>query len=137
MTRPRPNDTELAQAVRAAVPAALVAYVFGSTVSGETRPGSDIDLAVLAAAPLAPVQRFDAHEAIARVLGIDVDLIDLRRASTVLSLQVITTGRLLYSDDERRRDVFENFTFSSYARLNEERAAILEQIAREGSVHGR
>ena len=132
-----PDDESLERCLRDAVPGVLAGYVFGSVAAGEARQGSDVDLGVLCRAPLSPLQRFEAQEAIARRLGVDVDLIDLRRASTVLCMQVITTGRLLFSGDERQRDVFEDFTFSSYARLNEERAAILEQITREGTVHGR
>ncbi len=129
-------DTRLREVVRNAVPEAIAAYVFGSVAAGVAGAASDVDVAVLCRAALDSVARFNAQEAIARDLGVDVDLVDLCSASTVMRMQVITKGRLLFSTDEPERGRFEDFIFSSYARLNEERAAILEQVRDEGTVYG-
>jgi len=131
-----PSDDEIRTCLRRVLPQVYAGYVFGSIAAGEAGPGSDIDIAVLLPRPLPALERFAAQEAIAREFGRDVDLIDLRAASTVLRMQVLTRGRLLFSNDEPAREAFEDNCFSAYARLNEERAAILEQIAREGGVHG-
>lgn len=131
------EESDLATALREAFPEAVAGYVFGSAATGALHAGSDVDLAVLCTRPLDPIRRFDGQEAIARSLGVDVDVVDLRAASTVMQMQVITTGRVLFSSDEAERDRFEDLAYGSYARLNEERAAILAQVAREGSVHGR
>lgn len=112
-------------------------YLFGSIAHGDSTPGSDVDLAVLTPRGLNSQSRFDLQEDLAARLGCDVDLVDLRQASTVFALQVITTGRVLLDLDSRARGLFEDFTFGRYARLNEERRGILERIAREGSVYGR
>jgi hypothetical protein len=77
------------------------------------------------------------QETLAAQLGRDVDLIDLAGASTVMAMQVITGGRLLYDDASGLRDRFEDLTFSAYARLNEERRGILDRVAAEGTVYGR
>jgi hypothetical protein len=74
---------------------------------------------------------------LASVLKREVDLIDLRSASTVMAIQVISTGRLLYDADASVRGGFEDFTYSSYARLNEERREILTRVRVEGTVYGR
>lgn len=131
------SDSEIAELVRAAVPDVIAVYRFGSTAGGTVHRGSDVDLAILAPAPLDPVRRFDLQERIAARLGRDVDLVDLRSASTVMRMQVISSGRSLASYDDAAQGAFEDHTFSAYARLNEERRQILQRIAHEGSVHGR
>jgi hypothetical protein len=95
-----------------------------------------LDLAILATDPLDPVVRFDRAQEISRLVGCDVDLVDLRTASPVMAMQVIATGRLLVECDANARGAFEDRTFSAYARLNEERRGILERVRAEGSIDG-
>jgi predicted nucleotidyltransferase len=115
----------------------IVLYRFGSPVTGALRADSDVDYAVLATRPLEAVERFDLQEDVARALRRSVDRVDLRRASTVLRMQVIASGVAVAVGDAIERERFEIFTYASYARLNEERRAILEQIAEERTVYGR
>jgi predicted nucleotidyltransferase len=115
----------------------IVFYRFGSTTGSSARSDSDVDYAVLASRPLEAVERFDLQEDMARALGRSVDLVDLRRASTVMRMQVVSTGEAIAVTDLSARERFEIFVYASYARLNEERRAILEQIELEGTVYGR
>ena len=115
----------------------IVLYRFGSSVAGSLRAESDTDYAVLATRPLEAVERFDLQEDIARALRRSVDLVDLRRASVVLRMQVVASGVAVAVGDAVERERFEILTYASYARLNEERRAILEQIAEERTVYGR
>ncbi len=131
------TDAEIAELLRAEVADVIAVYRFGSTARGDAGPDSDVDLAVLARAPLPAVRRFEIQEALAARLGRDVDLVDLLGASTVMRMQVLSTGKLLASFDTAAQGDFEDRVFSAYARLNEERRGILDRIAREGSVHGR
>lgn len=131
------QDGDIVAEICRAVPDAAAIYRFGSSACGTTRPDSDIDIALLAAAPLDPIARFDLQERLASRLGRDVDLVDLRRASPVLAMQVITSGGVVYDGNPEARGAFEDRVFGSYARLNEERRGILERIAAEGTVHGR
>ena len=112
-------------------------YRFGSTALEATHAGSDIDIAILTRRPLFATDRFDVQERLAAALGRDVDLVDLGTASTVMAIQVIAHGRVLYDADATARGAFEDRTLSAYARLNEERRSILERIAAEGTIHGR
>jgi predicted nucleotidyltransferase len=132
----RPFDREIVSLLQTHVRDLQAVYRFGSSVANADRPDSDVDLAILAARPLAAVERFDIQERLAAALRRDVDLVDLRSASTVMASQIITTGMLLYEGDAPARHVFEDFIYGRYARLNEERRGILERIAREGSVYG-
>ena len=118
------------------VPDARAVYLFGSRAGGVARPDSDLDLAVLPPRPLGAVERFDAQEALALALAVDVDLVDLLSASTVMRAEVLRTGRVVYDADPTARAFWEVWTMSAYALLNEERAAILEDVRERGSVHG-
>ncbi len=70
------------------------------------------------------------------ILNRYVDLVDLRAASTVMQMQVLLTEECLFCGDVQARDLFEMIVYASYARLNEERAGILEDIRTRGSVYG-
>jgi predicted nucleotidyltransferase len=131
------NDADVIRIVRDALPDAIALYRFGSSVSGATHDESDVDLAVLAPRPLDPVRRFDLQEQLAGALRRDVDLIDLRAASTVMRMQVISKGTVLAVFDSGEKERFETYTYSAYARLNEERRAILDQVQRDRTVYGR
>ena len=66
-----------------------------------------------------------------------VDLVDLLRVSTVMRMQILESAVLLFERDTSARQRFETAACSAYARLNEERRVILEQIRKEGTVYGR
>lgn len=122
--------------ILSAVPEVEAIYLFGSRARGQQTPASDFDIAVLAAEPLPPVARFDLQEALASKLHISVDLVDLRSASTVMRVQVVDGGRLLYERSAFRRELFEATALSAYARLNEERRGIIDDVKMRGTVHG-
>jgi hypothetical protein len=52
-------------------------------------------------------------------------------------MQVLESAVLLFERDTAARLRFETAACSAYARLNEERRAILDRIRKEGTVHGR
>lgn len=127
---------EIIAAVRAVLPDVRAVTLFGSRAGGAARDDSDLDLAVLLPGPADPVRLWEAGEAIARTLGVDVDLIDLRAASTVMQFQVITTGRRLFAEGGEA-DRYEMFVLGEMLALNEARAPLIADIEREGRVHGR
>ena len=118
------------------LPQVQAIYLHGSRAQGQASQDSDLDLALLAPAELPPLLLWETAQYLASRLGMDVDLLDLRKASTVMQMQVITTGRRLYCRDEAACGAFEDLVFSQYAWLNEERAGILQDIAQRGSIHG-
>jgi predicted nucleotidyltransferase len=113
----------------------LIVYLFGSGITGRTHPASDIDIAVLFSEPMAPVRLFELKNQIAETLSCDVDLIDLAKASTVLRKEVLRTGRVIFEGDLQRREQFEMYALSDYARLNEERAPILARLGHPLPLH--
>lgn len=109
-------------------------YLFGSYASGKVRADSDLDLAFLTSEEIDDYQRFLTAQKLASNLNIDVDLIDLSKASTVFKAQIIQ-GKLLYTKNKLKKQEFELLTLKKYARLNEERKEIIEKIER-GAENG-
>lgn len=130
------NDNALIEFVRQAIPDFIALYRFGSQAKGSTRPDSDVDLAVLARHPIPALRRFELAQELAAQLHRDVDLVDLRNASTVMRMQVISTGECLDAPSESAQREFEMYVYSDYARLNEERREILKRINASGLVYG-
>lgn len=128
---------QLIRALRELLPECVAIYRFGTWGTADERPDSDIDLAVLPAAPIDPVRRWELAQKLASLAGRDVDLVDLLRASTVLCMQVVAHGERLYSVDDNIVAQFEDGVFSSYARLNEERRHILADVRQRGNIYGK
>jgi len=127
---------ETVEKICVSLPDVMAVYLFGSAVTGQTHPGSDFDLAVLAESPVGPERLWKLAQDIAAMVNVEIDLIDLRTASTVMRMQIVKGGKRLYCRDQTACDAFEDFVFSDFARLNEERAGILEDIKRRGAVYG-
>ena len=130
------DDHALIEHIRKSVPGLIALYRFGSQAKGTARRDSDVDLAVLAHDPIPNLHRFELTQELALQLHRDVDLVDLRNASTVMRMQVLSTGTCLDTQDESARREFEMYAYSDYARLNEERREILKRISASGLVHG-
>jgi predicted nucleotidyltransferase len=111
-------------------------YLFGSTVTEQLHSNSDIDLAIKSEKPISVAKLWRLSNELAEITLCDVDLIDLSTASAVMRIQIIAKGRRIYCDDKVACGLFEDFVFSDYARLNEERDGILEDIRQRGTVYG-
>lgn len=129
-------ETLVCTELQKAFPNALGIYAFGSRVQGTANAQSDLDLAVLVAGYADPLQLFEMANQLADQLGYEVDLLDLRAASTVMQYQVITTGRRLWAKDVQA-GLFEAFVLSEKTSLDEARAELLNEIREDGAVYGR
>ena len=118
------------------IPDLIAIYQFGSQAQGTARPDSDIDLAFLSAHPISGEQIFHLAQELAIRLHRDVDLVDLRSASTVMRMQVLTTGQCLATKNLQAKAEFEMYTYADYARLNEERRDLVKGIKERGLVYG-
>ncbi len=73
---------------------------------------------------------------LADIIGIEVELVDLKEASTVFATQIFSTGEVIYSKNENLRMELHMRTYSMYAKLNEERQPIIDKNIETGSVYG-
>jgi hypothetical protein len=64
-----------------------------------------------------------------------VDLVDLRQAPLALQAQVAAFGQALYLR-ESEAERFLDLALKAYARLNEERADLIQDILKRGLVYG-
>ena len=79
-------------------PAIKLAVLFGSMVTGNARPDSDIDLGLLAEAPLTTDFKLQLIETIGAEFGRPVDIVDLYYAAEPILGQVFK-GIKLYGDN--------------------------------------
>ncbi|MBI4212102.1 MAG: nucleotidyltransferase domain-containing protein [Deltaproteobacteria bacterium] len=114
----------------------IAVYGFGSFFKRQTHVQSDIDVGVLFSKPLSNVKRFELQEQLAKKCGRNIDLVDLRKTTPVMAVQIISEGTILYCSDETDKNTFETFIYSAYARFNEERKDIINDILKRGSIHG-
>jgi predicted nucleotidyltransferase len=129
----------IVEAVLRRFPDAQAVYLFGSRGSEEERPESDIDIALLLP-PRKVVEAGaldDLRFELESIHQKDVDLINLRMASTVLQKEVVAACRRIYCADKYAADEFEMLTISLYQKLNEERAGILQAAAAGGRFYGK
>ena len=93
--------------------AAYLVMVFGSYAKGLARSDSDVDIAFAGHEKLDPYALF--------MLG--------------QKAQIIAFGRIVYCSDEKKRQYLFMRALGDYAKLNEERAVVVNSIARRGSVY--
>lgn len=123
---PRLTDDQCLRIVRALAgfePAVI--YLFGSYGGPAQHPQSDIDIAFLPTVTVAPLDCFHIGTELSDQVGHVVDLVNLRQASTVLAKEVLLTGAPLFIGDPAVQQEFEMLVLADYARLNEERHAVL------------
>jgi len=115
--------------ILAAYPETQAVYLFGSYDTTDEWPISDVDIAVLLPHALAKQARSMAMSelrvALESVLKKEVDLINLRQASTVFQKEVIMADRRIFCADLYAADEFEMLVLSFYQELNEQRREIL------------
>ncbi len=130
------NFSLLVQHLQSRLPGLLAIYAFGSQISAEATPNSDLDLAVLVAGYADPIDLWDISSDLAELVNCDVDLLDFRAASTVMQYQILTKGIRLYATDNTIGS-YESSLLSAMTALNEARAGVLADIQQDGSVYGR
>lgn len=114
-------------------------YLFGTFGTPDERPDSDADFGILlphkSAQEAGSLAMSDLRFDLERLLGKDVDLINLRLASTVLRKEVIAADRRPFTADEYAAGEFEMLTLSFYQKLNEERVEIIADMMKDGRFY--
>jgi predicted nucleotidyltransferase len=109
--------------------------LFGSAARGKMHPRSDLDLAILADQPLDLIELTNQVTCLTHIN--DVDLVDLRRASPLLAMEVVRHGRVLH---ERSPGLYAQFCSLAYrryvdtAKLREGQKQVIASFLRERGV---
>lgn len=127
--------THIVDVLQAKVPRLMAVYAFGSRIQGNAGLGSDLDLAVLVGGYADTWLLWCLAGELAVHVGCEVDLLDLRAASTVMQYQILTTGERWWASDIRV-GLFEVAVLSEKTALDEARAGLFADIQARGSVYG-
>ncbi|MBD8590385.1 nucleotidyltransferase domain-containing protein [Peribacillus simplex] len=110
--------------------------IFGSYAKKSTHKDSDIDIAFYCEdQSLTTYEVFQLAQELADILKIEVDLVNIRTASTVFKAQIYTTGTVIYSVNDTLLKNLQMTALSMYAKLNEERENILKKIGESGTIY--
>jgi len=110
--------------------------LFGSICYGSFRKDSDVDIAFLSEKEVSEYDLFIRSQYLAEKIGREIDLVDLKKASTVLKAQIIGRGMAIYIGNETKFAEFQIRALKEYGNLNDERAQVFDSIARRGRVYG-
>lgn len=108
------------------VPQLIAIILFGSFGTEYETDQSDLDLAILSSSKLEVVAMWELSQKIAIQLNKDVDLVDLRQASTVFKFQILSTGKIIFCTNLDEFALFETTAFSMYLSFQETRKEILQ-----------
>jgi predicted nucleotidyltransferase len=130
------NIKQISNTISRLFPACQGAYLFGSVVSGNFTPESDVDIGILSEEPLDVECVLRLKGYISFALRRDCDVVDLRRADTITATQVVALEEAIVRHDALVLANFEVYAMSRYVHFNKERAAILLDIQKFGSIYG-
>lgn len=127
---------EIISTIKTRIPDVMAIYIFGSYADDTSNAESDIDVAFLAKESFGNIERWKLQEHMAQRLKKDVDLIDMRQASTIMKKQVIENGERIFVIQENEVEWFESLSIWLYIDLMELNRPIYEDIKERGSVYG-
>lgn len=96
----------------------LLAYQFGSSLSGDLHEESDIDFAILFDKKPSYQRVLELTEKLTDILNKEVDLSILNEASPIFCMQVISKGINIYCRDTKARSYFVIRTVNEYDDLS-------------------
>jgi uncharacterized protein len=134
--RALPSDDTIAAAVTDVVPSSTAIWLFGSAAKGHWHAGSDLDLAVQTSGSWPMADRLEAANTLSQRLGIDVDLLDFQRLDTVMQVQVLDTGRLLFARDPVALIQYAGFLHTEYQHIQRWRQPMLRALAERLAASG-
>lgn len=129
--------TRARDAILAALPDVVAVYVFGSAVTGDFSAESDLDLAVLGPRPYDGRRLYDVARSLETELDVDVDLVDLITAPTLLKFEVIARGRTVLCVDRDVTLEFEGRSLTEYGDYRYRIAPLLEAVRDTGRAYAR
>ena len=130
------EDGPIVTSIVSALPDALAIYAFGSRIQDNANIDSDLDLAVLVAGYAEPLELWEMSGTLANLAECEVDLLDMRAASTVMQYQILTTGIRLWAK-QPQSGLFECYVLSEKTALDTARSGLLADIKQRGKIYAR
>ena len=130
------NINAILQKLHAQLPGLMAVYAFGSRTQGTATPESDMDMAVLVEGYADPEILWQLAGELADIVHCDVDLLDMRAASTVMQYQILNGGERWWQKDTQA-DMYEAAILSEKTELDYARAGLLSDIQSQGTIYGR
>lgn len=103
-----------------------IIYIFGSYAEKTATEKSDVDIAFYSLEDYSQYEIFLLVQEISAEIKKEVDLVQLKKSSTVFQKEVVSKGIVIFEKNHIEREKFENLVFKKYMRLNEERKEIIE-----------
>lgn len=134
MTHLSPSEMPemIREAVLAELPVCLAIYVFGSRADDQARTDSDLDVAVLLPPERRLPDRLTLAARLASRLGMEVDMVDLRRASDVLRREVLANGIRIHDAQPDEVLAWEAQALTRYGHYRREVADLLSDFRATG-----
>lgn len=106
-------------------------YIFGSIVANRVRDDSDIDIAILTDKKIDEYQLYMISQQLADELKREVDIVDLKDASTIFKAEIIKNGKLIYNSDNLGKMYYQLEVLRDYTFLNERRQEIIDKLKKK------
>ncbi len=118
------------------VPNINAAFVYGSIAAGNEQSHSDIDIALLLTGERLDFKgRSHIIHDLMQLLDRDIDLVSLKEVSSVLQVQILKKGKLLFCKDKSQLTRFQVKAVREYLDLKKIRKPIEEQL-KNVSIYG-
>ena len=122
--------------IRSGLPPVQVIYLFGSRAGTQFRDNSDYDVGIYCGKEIKQLELYELSTKISDKLKVDVQLIDMARASEVMNMQIVSSECILFKSDIFYINDFENRIYALYIDLNENRQDIINTVMEEKSIYG-
>jgi len=103
---------------------AVFGCIFGSILEPRFNDESDIDLAVYFRTAVSFEKQIKLSGALADQLDRDIDVIDLRVADPIITMQIIQNGRLVFADEPDQYHQFVSRKISEYIDFKKNRELV-------------
>lgn len=118
-------EKNILEIIKLNIPEVEIIYIFGSYAEGTQTKESDVDIAFYSIKEYSEYFIFEIAQEISKILKKEVDLVQLKKSSTVFQKEVISKGIFIFEKNKIEREIFENTVLKKYMRLNEERKEII------------
>jgi len=109
-------------------------YLFGSVITNRFNGESDIDIAIWSKEDILPKKFMELKFELIKKMGREIDLINLKNTSLILTKEVIFKGRLIFKKDEKIKNEFEYRKIALYGQFIDDIKVVKDKIKERGYV---